>query len=97
MAITLTFLHDTLFSFRTKFINWKLTPFFTKSLSKICEFLAKLPKAAAAFDLVFSSESFIKLVRIGMVGLNVSYKESSWKLAFPRTTQANFLTVLSWS
>jgi hypothetical protein len=53
IAITQTFLHDTLFSFITKFINWKLAPLFTKSLSKIFEFLAKLPNAAAAFDLVF--------------------------------------------
>lgn len=72
IAMTQTFLQETLFSFRTKFINWKLTPCFTKSLSKIWEFRAKFPKAAAAFDLVFYSESFIKLIKIGIVGLKAS-------------------------
>jgi len=71
IAITHTFLHDMLFSFITKFINWKLAPVFTKSLSKNVEFLAKFPKAAAAFDLVFSYESLIKLIKIGMVGRRV--------------------------
>ncbi len=93
--MTQTFLQDILFSFRTKFINWKLTPFFTKSLSKTELFLAKLPSAAAALDLVFYYGSLIRLIRSGIVDRSVLYNESSWKLAFPKTTQANFLTVLS--
>ena len=35
-------------------------------LSRICEFLAKFPKAAAAFDLVFSSESFNSPTNVGI-------------------------------
>jgi len=54
-----------------------LAPVFKNYLSNIAEFLAKFPRAAAAFDRVFYSESFSKLTSIGIAGFKASYRESS--------------------
>ena len=68
IAIIDTFLADELLSWLTMLINCKFAPAAINSLSKALEFLAKFPRAAAAFERVFYSLSFSNATNIGIAG-----------------------------